>query len=335
MIEIRYCALNEVAKLRDFINREWKENHILSASQLLLDWQHKDTGRYNFVVAYDSETDNFLGILGFIPVSRYDAAVASNMDIWLALWKALKTDCYPALGFKLMDFLVKDYQPRSIGAIGMNKEVRILYKFMKYKLGSLSHYYLLNRERHTFHIAAGVEGTINTGCGTEQQAVIEEITDLGSVSVNEPVARQPAKSITYLVNRYQQHPIYQYRFFGIYTGNVLQLIWVVRKVHANDSSCLRIIDMYGNFSIDCCLAENLQLLLQKEDSEYIDCLNYGLSERFFGKMGFTAVREPAVIPNFFEPFVQANVPVDFGIRPAQGNYIIFKGDSDQDRPSII
>ena len=71
-----------------------------------------------------------------------------------------------------------------------------------------------------------------------------------------------------------------------------------------------------------------------ENAEYIDCLNYGISQETFLNMGFL-VRENIIIPNYFEPFEQRNVDIEFAFSSKSDEYVIFKGDSDQDRPSFF
>ena len=44
-----------------------------------------------------------------------------------------------------------------------------------------------------------------------------------------------------------------------------------------------------------------------------------------------------VVPNYFEPFVNKNIDISVGYRKynnIKGNVRIFKGDGDQDRPTI-
>ena len=337
MLEIRYCALDEHEKLQSFINAEWKKGHILATSKLLLDWQHRDTNKYNFVVANDTETNAFCGILGFVPVSRYDTSLEKQKDIWLAVWKVVKTKKHAGLGFRLIDFLIADFQPRSIGAIGMNDEVKNVYKFMKYTLGELAHYYFIDKTRNDYQIITLPEGrTYDEDLSMQASGVVlKAIDDLRDIETDIHHKTVPSKSLSYLINRYQLHPIYRYKFYGAFHNDILQLIIVIRKAETNGSFCLRIVDMYGDFSFRYSLTEDLALLLQEENAEYVDCLNWGLSQEFFNGLGFTMANDEVIIPNFFEPFVKAKRGVTFGVRTKETGYVIFKGDSDQDRPSII
>lgn len=336
MIEIRFCELNECDKLKLFIHRHWYPNHILSTNIDLLDFQHKGLDKYNFVIAEDKEIDEIVGILGFIPISHYDESLEVNKDLWLAVWKVIKTEKYSAIGFQLLNFIINKYKPNSIGAIGINKDVVKLYQFMKYSLGKLNHYYLLNPNILKLCIAkVGEEFIRNSFEELPNKIKLKEIIDLSDVKIRFTYDYQPQKSIQYLVSRYQKHPIYSYKFYGVYESENIKLILVTRKVFQGINSCLRIVDIFGDFNFNMGIKQCLVDLLIKENSEYVDCLNSGLPTTFFTNLGLNLVNDDVIIPNYFEPFVDSKVDILYGIKSKNTNYIIFKGDSDQDRPSIL
>jgi len=70
-----------------------------------------------------------------------------------------------------------------------------------------------------------------------------------------------------------------------------------------------------------------------ENAQYIDCLNYGIPKEKFLKMGFYENPDNLIIPNWTEPFTMEHKPLKFAYK-AQGDYILFKGDSDQDRKNV-
>ncbi|MDA1382070.1 hypothetical protein PCI56_26850 [Plesiomonas shigelloides subsp. oncorhynchi] len=49
--------------------------------------------------------------------------------------------------------------------------------------------------------------------------------------------------------------------------------------------------------------------------------------------GFIKSSESVIIPNYFEPFEMRNVKIDYAYK-ANKDLVIFRGDSDQDRPNI-
>ena len=73
-----------------------------------------------------------------------------------------------------------------------------------------------------------------------------------------------------------------------------------------------------------------------ENSEYIDCLNYGINDDVFKKIGFNKVDiNNQTVPIYFEPFERKNVEIKFSYISNYNDFLIFKGDGDQDRPNII
>ena len=68
----------------------------------------------------------------------------------------------------------------------------------------------------------------------------------------------------------------------------------------------------------------------------IDLLNYGISEKIFKKLDFSKLdfsSDDIIIPNFFHPFIQRNIKIEFSYISKYEDFTIFRGDGDQDRPS--
>lgn len=330
MVDIRISDFSEFDSVKEFIHTQWSPNHILATHDTLLKWQHHDKlkNKLNFIVAEDSDTKSIIGILGFIPLSQYDFNLVINSDFWLAIWKI--KDGYTGIGAELLNHFVELYNPKSIGSIGINKVVRKLYKILKYKTGKMNQYYLLNPTIQNFKIAEIKNTEISTA--KESKYTIREIEDLNTFNKIKH-SYHPKKSINYLTDRYANHPVYKYNFYGVFLDTTAKCILVTRKLYINDSSCLRIIDVYGDLQLDSIESELINLLIE-EESEYIDCLNYGVSESTFSNLGFS-LRGNSVIPNYFEPFSKENIDILIAYKSDIPNYVVFKGDSDQDRPNKI
>jgi hypothetical protein len=338
---IKICDATDIGKLKEFIDRHWKKGHALVVSQVLLDFQHyeKETDTYNYIIAVNKISDEIDGLIGFIPTHHYDRNLAVEKDYWGAIWK-IRTDVnneeIKTLGLYLLESFKEATAFSTFGAIGISKVAKKIYKALKYDIGILNQYYMLNREKTTFVIANVVDNTVpkNTQVGGSNFR-ISEIESLEGVTPLE-CEYSPKKSITYLVNRYLKHPIYKYKFLGIYNGHDLKTILVTRTIHVNNARVIRIVDMLGNINLLPNLFDQLQARLIDEDAEYIDFVNYGISEDLFLQLGFTKliVDGNTTIPNYFEPFEKANIEIEFASKSTKP-YIIFKGDSDQDRPNII
>ncbi len=296
--QIRYCKLDEVDKLQDFIHTYWKNGHILSRNKELLDYQHKNVleNRYNFAVAFNKTTEQFDIILGFIPHSQYDS-LYKGREIWLAIWMKNDKELPRGLGKKLLDFIEEDYQPSSIGSIGINDTIEQLYISRGWKNGILDIWYFLKP------------------CNL----ISFEKSD---VPESDYYFNPFHKTANYYHNRYDKHPFYKYNTFqGV----------IYRKIVTDKGTCLRIVDFKKHFYLD---EYYLSELLAEAKADYIDCLNHGMSSELFLKMGFHKRSNKMLIPQWFEPLDLGVKEIKFAYK-SDKDYFIVKGDSDQDRPTIL
>jgi hypothetical protein len=331
MEEISICCFEDISKVKSFIDNSWSKNHILSNNQQLLDFQHKAKKNYNFVISKNS-LNQVTAILGFIPTFQFDDDLDNYGDIWLAIWKVDEALAQPGIGFALLKWLEKEMAPKSIGAIGINNDVKQIYEVLGYKTGVLKHYYFLNPFITEFIISnpspSLLRNTSNDSFSVLKEISVDEIRNLQFL-------HSPFKSFDYIFNRYSMHPFFNYIILGCHHNQRLNAVFIIRKVNVFNSSCLRIVDIIGDYSRIGNIAPSLIDLLQKYNSEYIDCLNHGLPENLFNDWGFILRNHNSIIPNYFEPFLKKNVDILFAYKTVNSEYIIFKGDSDQDRPSII
>ena len=111
--------------------------------------------------------------------------------------------------------------------------------------------------------------------------------------------------------------------------------FITRRINVGKRNCIRIVDIISDFNPDLDLKNGMQKLLGINESEYIDCYNYGVNKDVLQNWGFVLKKENEVIvPNYFEPFLKKNINLKFAYK-SQESIKIFKGDSDQDRPNII
>jgi hypothetical protein len=331
MIEIRICNFNEIDKLKEFINSNWMKGHILATNDELLKWQHYDafSNQLNFILGYETITSEIVGILGFIPLNKFDDNLSANRDYWLVIWKV--KEGLVGLGMELLNYLIDMYNPKSIGAIGINKVVKKLYKILKFKTGKLTQYYYLNPNTDYFKIA-------KVYVSSRKEKISRSIYKLRKLDSLENIPDfnnefSPHKSYLYFKNRFCNHPVFEYMFYGLFLDDKVKCILITRKIAINNSSCIRIVDIYGSMPGGGSIEDELSRILEDEKSEYIDCLNYGIQQDLFLNLGFSTDKNN-IIPNYFEPFAQLNVDIEFAYL-SDTDYIIFKGDSDQDRPNVI
>lgn len=333
MYEIRLCKASEIEKLKDFIDTVWKKNHILSRDENILRWQHFNDAQdsFNFVVAYNTESDKFDAIMGFIPLQHFDKSLQANNNFWLALWKTDEINAKrKGLGADLLLYFQKKYNPSSIGVVGINSVVEKIYRIIGFQTGVMNHYYLINPELTQFKIAK--VNNINKNISEKTNYVIKQLVNINEIS-DLQIKQHPHKSKEYFINRFLKHPTYKYTFYGVFSQEQLSLVLVTRKININNSSCIRVVDIIGSIKSLTSIETELIKLLKYEDAEYIDCYNYGIPDKYFINLGFKKRDDAVIIPNYFEPFEQRNVDIKFAYKSCSDNYIIFKGDGDQDRPS--
>ena len=81
----------------------------------------------------------------------------------------------------------------------------------------------------------------------------------------------------------------------------------------------------------------LAISLSTSPYEFIDFYNYGFEKKIIINTGFKLnnYTKNIIIPNYFEPFEKRNIKLKFSYFPHNQKMYLFKGDCDQDRPSIL
>ena len=92
-------------------------------------------------------------------------------------------------------------------------------------------------------------------------------------------------------------------------------------------------DIHVLFAADTSTSMN-QGLSSENCYEYVDLLCSGIDQKLFENSGFKLhiKDDNLIVPTYFEPFVDKNIDIYF--EKSHKDLIIFKGDSDGDRPSI-
>lgn len=332
-MEIRLLRKSEYSILRNFIDSTWKKGHALVKSKDLFNYQHLNNRGYTYYTAFDN--DEIVGAIGFIPTSQFDESLIKYQDCWGAIWKVKDHSGNNGVGLDLLEILLERNAVQSFGAIGISAIAKKIYRLCGMKVAFLNHYYIVNRELKVFYIGKNLKIDIMPHVKNADW-YIRRIMDLKAVKSPHPYYR-PYKSLPYIVSKYENHPIYKYIFWGIYHNEHLVSIWIVRRIVVHQSSIYRIVDVLGSLLPIPNVFEQIQQILHDESCEYVDFMNYGIDENIFKSMGFCKLdleQDEIVIPNYFEPFEQRNVKIELAYK-ADFEYIVFKGDSDQDRPNIL
>ena len=337
-------------KIQSFIDSHWSPSHILAKNRGLFDWQYfdKTLSNYNFSIALDSFSNDIVGLLGFIPTYHFDPTLRAETDLWGAVWKVLhgtdsltyKNGKIAGLGTSLLDHLITTKKVRSYGAIGINKKVARLYRYLGFSVGHLKHYYIVNQKKSHFSILDRFNGVFCTTQTPEETHYVSLINTQDEFNINSSPETIPVKSSLYFINRYIRHPFYDYTLLRITNSRTESCVIVYRLVKISDSRAVRIVDFAGNpFAITGATAV-FQDILQEHDAEYIDFYNYGIPEDVLKNAGFLLRGSDTsiVVPNYFEPFERRNIDIMFAYKifsEKPYTYTVCKGDADQDRPNLL
>ncbi len=338
--DFHFCRIDEIEDVVDFIDKYWKKNHILVLSRELLDWQHLDRqrNRYNFSLARNRKNNEIHALLGFIPIGQFDPALQQYV-FYGVIWKAREDVAPVGLGMSVYYYACRELMPYFWGSIGISEAGCKNYVTT---IGEMEHYFLLNPQCEQFAIAKNVEKYRNFNLRDRDgwTCCLLSLQEYISLPIKLPLFTNiyGMKTKDYYINRYFLHPVYKYHFLAIKEGEAVKAIVVYRKCAANNSACLRIIDFIGKFNALKKVSGSFIKLLQVEKCEYIDFLVANGDSTSIEKAGFInkLKTENSVIPNWFEPFVQANKPLNYSYWCNRPGYIpiMFRGDSDQDRPNL-
>lgn len=337
---IKKVPVNEVNKLVSFIDNHWKKGHALVKSKELLDFQHlnKDDNTYNFIVAENNETKEYDALVGFIPTSQFDSKLAENGDYWGAIWKCredVSNDEINNAAFYIWKRIFKLPFFRSYAAIGISQIAKRIYEVSRIPVALLNHYYIANNSITVFEIGSNLEKGNPSSLSKISHIREIDIENIGDDEI--PAVYRPIKSIDYFKNRYKNHPIYNYIFWGVYTEKLIA-IFVVRKVDVEKKCVLRVVDVLGDLSMLGNIYDDVQKQLIQYGAEYLDFMNYGIDQDVILNMGFyklDLMQNNTILPNYFEPFEKRNVSIEVAYKAQYDGYVAFKGDSDQDRPNIL
>tara|TARA_Y100001968_G_C19446092_1_gene765430 strand:- start:2187 stop:3224 length:1038 start_codon:yes stop_codon:yes gene_type:complete len=339
---INFIKESDVEEVQDFIDREWKNGHILSTSKDLFNWQYSnEDGSYDFIITKHGNT--IVGVLGFIQTAKYDKNLINNNVIWLALWKVSKQIKVTGIGLRMLSFLKSRVNHVAIAVNGINTAHPPLYKSLGYISAELNHYYVTNNDSN-LKIVLSPKGYIHPK--VNKMGEIWELVsknNINNINIKLFSYKDSNKSIkktpNYFLNRYLKHPFYKYQVYLIYGIPPQEAALIaLRFDEVNGSNVLRIIDFLGNPEILTHAGKGLQKIMIENKVEYADFWSYGISDEIMKKLGFKKVKEDEsiIVPTYFEPFIKSNGSILFAFKDLTTSNnvpIIVKGDGDQDRPN--
>lgn len=339
-IIIEFCAPSDIGKVQAFLHDHWAQNHILAVDRTLMDWQHADNtqNRYSFVIARVPGEDDLCGILGFISTRQYDPALTGQNTLWLTTWMARPDMRKSALGIKLLRFLTDNEPAAAIGTVGNNEDVSGVYAALRYKVGTLNRHAIINPSLSTYRLLSGTPEPSAKRSTTSASLKCLTREDLASPEINALIAGiTPAKTATYIANRYLNHPAYSYDILGLIENDKPQAVAITRTCAAEGGAALRVVDYFGPDNAVPSLSRALRVYVEEQRHEYADFYSYGLSEEAFERSIFRLIPADGalVLPNYFEPLDRQNTIIRFALKTDAPAFRLFKADADQDRPNQL
>ena len=226
----RRCKLTEIDKLQAFIDRHWRHRHILSTSAELVKFQHYTAGQdeLTFAVAENIQTGEFDGIYGYIPNWKYAPSHGIPNVQWGAIWKTrddVQNDEIGKVGLGLLRYILKSDPAEVFASLGLSAIHKSIAKKLGYVVGQMRHYYIPNRSLSDFRIIKhpDLSGTQAQPHGWYAREISFPWNFHPTKNIN------PYKDIEFFEHRYLKHPVFTYRYLGVYCGEELQGVFVFRS----------------------------------------------------------------------------------------------------------
>ena len=324
---IAFAKNDDISEIMKFIRNHWKQSHIFALNEDFFRYEFVRDDVVNFVLLKNKESE-ICGILGFIPYQE-----KTHRDMFTVMWKVINSDNLFS-GVALLEYLLENGECRHIFSSGLNKGTVSIYKYLGFKVGKLEHYYRLNN-LDEYHIARirnkNILASVSADMNCEFRLCDSKEIQYAQIKMD----RVPFKSREFILHRYFEHPIYQYRCYEIVLNHSETGCFLfAREERVGESKVLRIVDYIGDIALWRYFSGPVRKILEEGNYEYIDCYQTGIDRQLMNKAGFTMkeVDDTNIIPNYFSPFEQKNIEIYYfcekNVSP-----VIFKGDGDQDRPS--
>ncbi len=328
---IRFAKKEDIPSIMQFIDKYWKSGHILAEDRELFYWQYVNYNKVSFILGCNFD-GNILGVLGYIPYDNTDVK-----NIALALWKANHMNS-SFLGIEMLTYLLKEEPHDTAICLGINPDTTAkIYEFYGMTVDQMSQWYRI-RKVEKYKIAK-IENSIipiySKGCKCVLN-LYKDFTELEKSFDYEKYEKsglKPFKSKIYLKKRYFVHPTYDYKVYGVVcedSGVVAVIVFRIQEY--NGARAIRFVDCIGDFNCILFITKEVDRLLDEYDAEYIDMYEVGVPDEIMLKAGWRRVKDSGnIIPNYFSPFQQCNVDINYC--SSHKGVVLFKGDGDQDRPN--
>ena len=155
---LTYPNNKKVREIKKLISKYWitksNKKHILIRNPQVFNWLYLlKKNRFSFFYTENKTKCN--GFLGFTQNSKFSKALKKNDIFWLSMWlsdiKFSKNKNFT--GLKIILYFMSYFEKKTIATIGCNDETKELYRKLGFRVGTLSHAYILNPNISKFTIA--------------------------------------------------------------------------------------------------------------------------------------------------------------------------------------
>lgn len=331
---MRQATESDSPTIREFIRSEWSPDHIFVRNPDLLNWQHseRDSEKLNFLLF--EEEGEIQSLLGYIPYRQWSKSVPENR-VFLAIWKTSARCEAAGAGLHLLRSLAKIADASFIGAIGVSTSALAIYSRLGFQTGLMNHFVIFNPNPPSQFLESTPEPEVARG-----SARWVELSFAKDIAHIERVCNQSGspKNAEYFAVKYGEHPVYDYQIYSMET-EVSEVLMVTRVIDVQGALVARVVDAAGDYEMIPRSAGAIKSLVQEKSYAYMDIVSTGLDVFSMEANGFFH-RKPEseyIIPGYFEPQIMKSSELFFAWKAigSRGKAVLFRGDSDQDRPNII
>lgn len=332
MITIRQAVYEDIPRIMRFIDEHWKKGHIMGNDRTMFEFQHVRDKEVFYILAED-EDGTIYATMGYIPMSEQKWPCMSTTMI-----QSLKNPESRMLGEEMARYFEEHMHCYNVFSVGIeNRYAKALKVLAEDNIRSMKQYYRLGRRRR-FRIAHidhyEVLPVHDDGISLIPLKTMNDF--IGKVDLEQIRKDYPRRSPAYIEHRYYQHPYFTYKIWGLQSADGMKSAFAAREETIDDARVLRIVDFFGRDEDLAYIGKELDRILAEEDYEYVDFYCYGISEEILQRGGFLLRREgdTNIIPNYFDPFEQRNIDLDFYTWYLPKIHV-YRGFGDQDRPNHV
>ncbi len=332
MRKIKFCSENKINLIKIFLKKNWPTKINIFNNRNLINWMYYDSKLKKYLFLISEKNNKIKSCLGILKNNFTQKKI-----FWLSFWLS-SSDRKSLSGLDLLYFLMKKKKNHVVAANGINVKTTFIYKRLGFNTINLNHYYLVNLNKKKFHlIKIKNQKKIMSRKNSLNIEISDNLIFLKNNKYLQKFEKDFYKNYYYFKKKYYDHPIYNYKFYKITCRNKIYGFFVGRVCIHNGNTALRFVEYFGSLNILGKIKYNLLELIKNSEHEYIDFYNFGIKRNLVKKTGFSInkFKSDVIIPNYFEPFVKANITICSVFWPRKTKMIIFKGDGDQDRPNLI